>query len=188
MDGQFIFTTDTRELFADVGNTRLQCVFPLPAQQSLTLLKGDEAYYYDGSQPVEIDLDATIRIILSKLDGIGSVSGEGWYRPGETCTISCTLQANSHFDGWYDEQFNLISGLRTYSFPAEKAMTLIARATLSPPPPEDGTTSEPTEPPTGTPENTAPTLSPEPTPEQGPTEEPTEAPTEDPTEEPTEEP
>jgi uncharacterized repeat protein (TIGR02543 family) len=181
VDGQFIFTTDSRELFVDVDNIRLQCVFPVPPVpeiEPLTIRLGDREYYYDGSQPVDMDLNATIEIILSDNIGITSVSGGGWYREGDTCEISCTVQSGYQFDGWYDENFEWISGLKTFSFTVNTSRTLTARAHFIPP--DDGPTNEPT--PSPTPEGTsAPTSTPTATPTPSP--EPTEAPTEAPTEE-----
>jgi hypothetical protein len=188
VDGQFLFATDTRELFVDVGNTRLQCVFPVPEIEPLTIRLGNRLWEYDGINPVDIDLDATIWVNVDHYNGIASVSGAGWYRPNTACIISCTVQSGYQFDGWYMNG-SKVSGDTTYAFPVgSENMSLIAQANaISTPPSGGGGSDEPTDPPTGEPPtDEPPTGSPSPVPDPStPIEPPTDEPTDPPTEVPT---
>lgn len=58
---------------------------------------------------------------------MGTVSGEGEFNPGETCSISVLAKSGYTFTGWYDVYDVYIYGNPDYSFSVTKSMRLVAK-------------------------------------------------------------
>lgn len=68
-----------------------------------------------------------MHIVASSSDNaLGSVSGDGYYNVGETCTLTATPIGGASFLGWYDGN-HMETSNATYSFTVDSDRVLVAR-------------------------------------------------------------
>ena len=86
------------------------------------------SFYQEGDCPVT---NYTINVEAEPEEG-GSVTGDGTYQEGESCTVSATPNSNYTFNNW-TENGNVVSSNATYTFTVNGNRDLVANFTYVPP-------------------------------------------------------
>ena len=70
-------------------------------------------------------VEGHIIITITNPTGAGTLSGQGWYEQGDTCTLIATANQGYVFENW-SNQGNIVSDSSTYSFAVTEDATFVA--------------------------------------------------------------